>query len=75
MFRNIKYIYILMFLNTKFIYKLAFTDINGKYLFEVGGSKKTFAQIKDIKNSFLAIDNEEIGRGDRIPLWLFGFSY
>ena len=64
-----------MFTNTKIVYKLVFTDINGKYLFEVGRSKKTFAQIKDIKNSFLAIDNEEIGRGDRTPLWSFGFSY
>ena len=49
-----------MFRNTKIVYKLVFTDINGKYLFEVGGSKKTFTQIKDIKDSFLAIDNEEI---------------
>ena len=49
-----------MFTNTKIVYKLVFTDINGKYLFEVGGSKKTFTQIKDIKDSFLAIDNEEI---------------
>ena len=64
-----------MFTNTKIVYKLVFTNINGKYLFEIGGSKKTFAQIKDIKNSFLAIDNEEIGRGDRIPLLLLGFMY
>ena len=49
--------------------------IDRKYLFEVGGKGKTFDQIKDIDNSFLAIDNIEIGRKNRIPLWLFGFLY
>ena len=43
-----------MFTNTKIVYKLVFTDINGKYLFEVGRSKKTFTQIKDIKDSFFS---------------------
>lgn len=42
---------------------------------KLGEVKKTFTQIKDIKDSFLAIDNEEIGQGDRTPLWLFGFMY
>ena len=49
--------------------------VDGKYLFEVGGAKKTFGQIKDIPNSFLAVDGTEVGRGNRIPLWLFGFLY
>lgn len=49
--------------------------IDRKYLFEVGGKGKTFDQIKDIDNSFLAIDNAEIGHKNRIPLWLFGFLY
>ena len=49
--------------------------VDGKWLFEVGGSKKTFAQIKDEPDSFLAIDGIEVGRGNRIPLWLFGFLY
>jgi predicted AAA+ superfamily ATPase len=49
--------------------------INNKYIFEVGGETKTFNQIKDVKNSFLAIDNIEIGRKNKIPLWLFGFMY
>ena len=39
------------------------------------GAKKTFSQIKDIPNSFLAVDGTEVGRGNRIPLWLFGFLY
>lgn len=49
--------------------------VDGKYLFEVGGAKKTFRQIRDIPNSFLAVDETEVGRGNRIPLWLFGFLY
>lgn len=47
--------------------------IDDKYLFEVGGKQKSFDQIKDEKDSFLAIDSIEIGNGNRIPLWLFGF--
>jgi len=46
-----------------------------KYLCEVGGKNKTFKQIKDIPNSFLALDEIEIGHGGKIPLWLFGFLY
>ncbi len=47
--------------------------VDGKYLFEVGGRKKSYEQIKDEKNSYLAIDSIEIGNGNKIPLWLFGF--
>lgn len=49
--------------------------VDGKYLFEVGGRRKSFQQIKDIPDSFLAVDDLEIGHGNRIPLWLFGFMY
>ena len=49
--------------------------VDGKYLFEVGGRKKSFGQIKDIPASFLAVDDLEVGYGNRIPLWLFGFLY
>ena len=49
--------------------------VNDKYLFEVGGRKKSFEQIADVPNSFLAVDDTEIGHGNRIPLWLFGFTY
>ena len=49
--------------------------VNGKYLFEVGGSGKTFDQIKDEPSSFLAVDDVEIGSGSRIPLWMFGLLY
>ncbi len=47
--------------------------VNGKYLFEIGGRKKSFEQIKDETDSFLAIDSIETGNGNKIPLWLFGF--
>lgn len=49
--------------------------VDGKYLFEVGGRKKTFDQIADMPDSFLAVDDTEVGHGRRIPLWLFGFTY
>ncbi|MBQ3617928.1 MAG: ATP-binding protein [Bacteroidales bacterium] len=49
--------------------------VDGKYLFEVGGMSKTFDQIKNIPNSFLVQDDMEVGFGNRIPLWLFGFLY
>ena len=45
------------------------------YLFEVGGRKKTYDQIADVANGFLAVDDTEVGHGHRIPLWLFGFIY
>lgn len=48
---------------------------DGRYLFEVGGPKKNFDQIKGVENSFLAIDGVEFGRRNKIPLWLFGFLY
>ena len=49
--------------------------VDGKYVFEIGGKNKNFSQIKDIKKSFLALDNIEIGIGNKIPLWVFGFLY
>ena len=42
---------------------------------EVGGKGKNFDQIKDLPNSFLAVDDTEIGFGNRIPLWTFGLLY
>ncbi|RLA58054.1 MAG: hypothetical protein DRQ78_12770, partial [Epsilonproteobacteria bacterium] len=45
------------------------------YTFEIGGKNKSFKQIKDIPHSFVVLDDIEIGSGDKIPLWLFGFLY
>jgi len=49
--------------------------VNEKYLFEVGGKSKGFKQIKDLPNSYVVADDIEIGSGNKIPLWLFGFMY
>jgi len=47
--------------------------IDEKYTVEVGGKSKTYKQIKDIKNSYVVADNIEVGVGNKIPLYLFGF--
>ena len=44
-------------------------------LFEVGGEGKGFGQIKDVADSYVVNDDVEIGIGNKIPLWLFGFLY
>lgn len=49
--------------------------VDGRYLFEIGGKGKGFAQIKDIPDSFVVADDIEFGFGNKIPLWLFGFLY
>ena len=49
--------------------------IDDKYIVEVGGKNKSYKQIKDIENSFIASDDIEVGFGNKIPLWLFGFLY
>ena len=49
--------------------------IDNKYTFEVGGKNKSFKQIKDIENAYVVADDIEVGFGNKIPLWLFGFLY
>ena len=49
--------------------------VNDQYIFEVGGSWKDFSQIADIPHSYLAVDETEVGFGNRIPLWMFGLLY
>lgn len=46
-----------------------------KYLFEVGGKSKGFGQIADELNSYVVADDIDMGVGNKIPLWLFGFLY
>lgn len=46
--------------------------VDGKFTFEVGGKNKKFDQIKNVPNSYLAIDDVEAGYGQKIPLWMFG---
>jgi predicted AAA+ superfamily ATPase len=58
--------------------------VDDKYTFEIckygfaslhGGKSKGFKQIKDLENSFVVSDDIEVGFGNKIPLWLFGFLY
>jgi predicted AAA+ superfamily ATPase len=61
-------------------HKLNYSDkgdflVDETYTFEIGGAKKSFNQIKNIKNSFVVADDIEVGFGSKIPLWLFGFLY
>ena len=57
--------------------KINYSDIGDfivdeKYIFEIGGKNKSFSQIKDVKNSFLALDVDSTINNKKIPLWLFG---
>lgn len=49
--------------------------VSDHWLFEIGGKGKGFSQIKDISDSYVVNDGVEIGTGNKIPLWLFGFLY
>ncbi|MFN6037235.1 MAG: AAA family ATPase, partial [Bacteroidota bacterium] len=49
--------------------------VNGKYTFEIGGKNKKEYKVKKTKNSFIVNDNIDIGFGNQIPLYLFGFLY
>ncbi|MDX2197202.1 MAG: AAA family ATPase [Cytophagales bacterium] len=60
------------------VHSISYTEmgdfmVDNTYVFEVGGKNKKFAQIKDLPSSYVAADETEIGFGNRIPLWLFGF--
>ncbi|WP_268033161.1 AAA family ATPase [Algoriphagus sp. PAP.12] len=49
--------------------------LDEKWVFEVGGKNKDQAQIHGIPDSYLVKDDIEMGVGNIIPLWLFGFLY
>ena len=46
--------------------------VDSQYTFEVGGKNKKFDLIKDVPNSYLAIDDIDSGFNKKIPLWMFG---
>ncbi len=46
-----------------------------KRIVEMGGKNKGFTQIKDLSDSFLALDDLERGFGAKVPLWVFGLLY
>lgn len=66
-----------LFLNDEGIYASNQGDFycEEKYTFEVGGKSKGFNQIKDVPNSYVASDDLEVGFGNKIALWVFGFLY
>lgn len=49
--------------------------IDKTYTFEIGGKNKGKKQIQNTENAYIAKDNIEIGIGNIIPVWLFGFMY
>ena len=49
--------------------------VDNQYIFEIGGKSKKFTQIANLPNSYVVIDDAEMGFGNKIPLWLFGFLY
>jgi len=64
----------------KYKHSIYYTDkgdflVDEIYTFEIGGRSKTYSQIKNVKNSYLALDDIEIGFERKIPLWIFGFLY
>jgi predicted AAA+ superfamily ATPase len=49
--------------------------VNERFIVEIGGKSKGFKQLGTNVNSFVVSDEIEIGFGNKIPLWLFGFLY
>ena len=52
-------------------WNLQFFLIGNLHTIVVGGHRKSFEQIKDMDNSYLAVDDIEIGNGKKYP---YGFS-
>jgi len=46
--------------------------VDDQYTFEIGGKGKSSAQIAGVDKSFIAVDDQEAGISNKIPLWLFG---
>ena len=49
--------------------------VNEKYTFEVGGRKKSKAQLTGADTGYVFRDDIEVGSGSIIPLWLLGLLY
>ncbi|MGF7230062.1 hypothetical protein, partial [Arachidicoccus sp.] len=49
--------------------------VDKTHTFEIGGKNKNQKQITDTKNAYVAKDAIEVGFGNIIPVWLFGFMY
>jgi hypothetical protein len=44
-------------------------------VFEIGGRNMSTQQIRGLEQAYIVHDDLEIGTGNRIPLWVFGFLY
>jgi len=49
--------------------------IDETYTVEIGGKNKHYKQIAGIEDSYVVADDIEMGFGNKMPLWLFGFLY
>lgn len=49
--------------------------VDQQYTLEVGGKSKTGKQLKGAAHAYIVADDLEVGFGNKIPLWLFGFLY
>jgi uncharacterized protein len=58
-----------------FLHEKADFLVDNKFIIEIGGKNKDSRQIRDFDNSFIFMDDIEIGHHKRIPLWLLGFLY
>ena len=47
--------------------------VSDTFTFEIGGQSKTTKQIAGLADSYIVVDDVEIGTKNKIPLWLFGF--
>jgi hypothetical protein len=49
--------------------------VQRKYQLEVGGKSKGKTQVGGTENAYVVRDDMEVGYGNIVPLWLFGFLY
>ena len=49
--------------------------VGGKYIFEVCGRNTQQKQVQVQEQAYVVKDGIEIGSGNIIPLWMFGFLY
>ena len=49
--------------------------VDDKFIFEIGGSEKSFEQIADLPDSYILADDIEFPIRNKLPLWLLGFLY
>lgn len=50
-------------------------EVNGKYLFEIGGAGKNSKQVQGLSNAYVVKDSLDYPAGNAMPLWVFGFLY